>query len=202
MVSASRAAKHSWNMCGKIQVPSATLIAAVTSQVLVRPASGTRPGKLPMPGCRSCTRRNTSSIEVAPTLSATVRLRITTSAIISTSLTPAANAAERRPARYTKASITVAARIAASAGPSAAPSVSRNTSASAVSWICTYTTSAAMPATPTTTPSHGARYRRLKKSAWVTRPWRLPAVQICGISQYPSAQASDTEVKARYAGAP
>ncbi len=86
-------------MCGKIQVPSATLSAAVTSQVFVEAGFRLQAGKAPMPGCTVLHRRNTSSIDVAPTLSATVMLSTTTSTIISMSLTPAANAAERRPAR-------------------------------------------------------------------------------------------------------
>ena len=140
-------------MCGNTQVPIATLSEAVMNQVTVRPASGARPGKSPMPGCASSTRSNTSSSELAPTLSATVKPSATTSTSISTSLTLAAIAAERRPAKNTNAIIIAAANATASSGAGPSGSVSRSTRVSAVIWICTYISSAAIPAIATATPS-------------------------------------------------
>ena len=69
-----------------------------------------------------------SSRDAAPTLPATVALSTTTTTIISTSLTPAAKAAERRPAMKTKAIASAAAMSVAATVDRSEPSVRRTMS--------------------------------------------------------------------------
>jgi hypothetical protein len=145
-----------WNRCGKTQLPSAMLMAEVISQIAVVGEVASSPGNLPMPGCCCSAIENRSISEAAPTLLATVALSSTTTTTIRMSLTPAAKAAERTPAANTKAIISTPAPMVAASLEMLLPSVSCTISPRLTSWICTYTTSDAMPTTPVSTPSHGA----------------------------------------------
>jgi len=100
------------------------LIADVISQIAVVGELASSPGNLPIPGCFASTIPKISSSEPAPTLLATVALSNTTTTIISTSFTPAANAAERMPATNTNAIMSSPAMMVAARLEMASSSVS------------------------------------------------------------------------------
>jgi len=163
------------------------LIAEVINQMAVVGELGSSPGNLPMPGCFASTMPKISSSDPAPTLLATVALSNTTTMIISTSFTPAANAAERMPATNTNAIMSSPARMVAALLEMALSSVSCTINPRLTNWIWTYTISEAIPIKPVITPSQGASKRAAKKSACVTSLPSRPAFQIRGINQYPTA---------------
>ncbi len=125
-----------WNRCGKTQLPSAMLIADVISQTAVVGEVGSSPGNRPIPGCCASAILNRSSSDAAPTLPATVAPNRMTTTIISTSLTPAANAAERIPATNTNAIINSPATMVAAVVEITLPSVSCTIRPRLTSWIC------------------------------------------------------------------